>query len=186
MKHFETERLVIRQFTAEDYQDLYEYLSDEEAVKYEPYEVYTLDACKEEAACRSKNGSFLAVILKETNKLIGNLYFQKRHFETWELGYVFNTKYQKKGYATEAIRGLLQHEFIENHVRRVIALCNPENSNSWRLLERVGMKREGHLRKNVYFKVDEDNQPIWQDTYEYGILESDYTALYSIDCKNYK
>lgn len=177
MKQIETERLIIREFLPEDYNDLYEYLSDEEAVKYEPYEVYTLEACKEEAVSRSKNKSFLAVVLKDSKKLIGNLYFQKRHFETWELGYVFNPAYQKAGYATEAVQGLFKREFMENQVRRVVALCNPENENSWKLLERVGMTREGFLRKNVYFRVDEQNQPIWQDTYEYGILRSDYTAL---------
>lgn len=174
MKLFETERLQIRYFNSGDAQDLFEYLSDEEVVKYEPYGVYPLEACREEAVNRAKNKSFLAVVLKDSGKLIGNLYFKKCHFETWELGYAFNKKYQKKGYATEAVLGLFQHAFLAGNVRRVVAMCNPENTNSWKLLERVGMIREGYFRENIYFRVNENNEPIWQDTYQYGILCKDY------------
>lgn len=174
MNSFETNRLILRGFQGTDYQDLYDYLSDEEVVKFEPYEPFSLSACKEEASIRAKNKSFIAVELKETGKVIGNLFFQKCHFETWELGYVFNRHYQKQGYATECIKELFHHAFEGWNVRRIIAMCNPENENSWKLLERVGMEREGHLKKNIYFTVNDDNEPNWQDTYEYGLLREDY------------
>lgn len=176
MNSLETKRLQIRYFRPDDAQDLYEYLSNEEVVKYEPYETYTLEACKEEAVNRAKNKCFLAVVLKETGKVIGNLYFKKCHFETWELGYVFNLEYQKKGYAQEAVLGLFDHVFPTGEVRRIVAMCNPENSNSWKLLERVGMVREGHFRENIYFRVNDNNEPVWQDTYQYGILSKDYLS----------
>ncbi|MTL68480.1 N-acetyltransferase, partial [Turicibacter sanguinis] len=44
----QTERLIIRRFTKEDWQDLYEYLRDEEVVQFEPYEVYTEEQAKQE------------------------------------------------------------------------------------------------------------------------------------------
>lgn len=42
----------------------------------------------------------------------------------------------------------------EQGVRRVVAMCNPENVDSWRLLERLGFSRESHLRQNVFFRRD--------------------------------
>lgn len=173
-KHIlETERLIIRGFKADDFEDLYEYLSDEEVVLYEPYEVFSEEACKKEAIDRADNESFLAVCLKDSGKLIGNLYFHEEDFNTWELGYVFNKKYWKNGYATESAKGIIDFAINKVNARRIIAMCNPDNVPSWKLMERLGMRREGHLIKNIYFKVDGKGEPIWSDTYEYGILSSE-------------
>ena len=45
------------------------------------------------------------------------------------------------------------------------AYCHPDNVNSWHLLERLGFKREAHLRRDIWFRKDEAGAPIWQDTY---------------------
>lgn len=173
----ETERLIIRRFNPNDWQDLYEYLSQAEVVKYEPYEIFTEDGSKAEVIKRSNNADFWAVCLKESGKLIGNIYLSKHDFDTWELGYVFNKNYQGYGYATEASKALLDDIFTNQNAYRVIAMCNPLNNASWKLLERLGLRREGHLIKNIYFKKDADNQPIWSDTYEYAILSSEWQEL---------
>jgi RimJ/RimL family protein N-acetyltransferase len=169
-----TPRLLIRQFKPEDYEDLYEYLSDEQVVKYEPYHPFTREQCRLEAVKRSKNIDFLAVCLKDRGKLIGNIYFEKQDFGTWELGYVFNRSYQGSGYATESARAVLDYGFKEMMARRVVASCNPENTASWRLLERLHMRREGHQLKNIYFKLDNDGNPIWVDSYNYAILTEEW------------
>ncbi len=171
-----TERLHIRGFRAEDWKDLYEYLSDEQVIKYEPYDAFTEEESRHEAAKRSKNEDFLAVCLKDTDKVIGNLYFSEQGFGTWELGYVFNAAYQGNGYASEAAAALLQDAFLNHGIRRVVAVCNPENGPSWRLLERLGMRREGHLLQNIFFRKDEHGEPIWQDTYEYAILADEWKS----------
>ena len=98
----ETQRLRIRKFRTDDWQDLFEYLSQEDTVKYEPYDVFTEEMSKQEAINRSNNECFWAVCLKDTNKLIGNIYIAKQDFDTWELGYVFNADFLGNGYATEA------------------------------------------------------------------------------------
>ena len=170
----ETERLLIRRFTPDDWQDLYAYLSQEAVVKYEPYEVFTEDSSKQEAIRRSEDNNFWAVCLKDCEKLIGNIYLSKQEFDTWELGYVFNADYHGKGYATEATRVVVNDVFKNHNARRIIAMCNPLNESSWKLLERLGMRREGHLRQNIYFKKDLTGYPIWQDTYEYGILAEEW------------
>ena len=170
----ETARLIIRPFTASDADDLYAYLAREKVVHYEPYPPFTREQAGEEAARRAGDERFYAVVLKETGHVIGNLYFAPGDFNTWELGYVFHDEYWGRGYAAEACRALLSDAFTRGNVRRVIAMCNPENAASWRLLERLGMRREGHLRKNIWFVRDESGQPVWQDTYEYAILREEW------------
>ena len=177
MKNIILDRVIIRRFKENDWKDLLEYLSDEEVVKYEPYEVFTEVEVKEETIRRIDDKSFYAVCMKEKDKLIGNIYFSKGDFGTWELGYVFNKTYQGYGYATESIKGLIEYAFKELDVRRIIAMCNPENERSWKLLERLNMRREGMLLKNIYFKSDINGDPIWLDTYEYAILKSEWDKL---------
>ncbi len=174
MEMINTMRLNIRKFLQTDWQDLYEYLSQAEVVKYEPYDPFTKEQAKQEAVRRSNNPDFWAVCLQDTGKLIGNVYLAKQEFDTWELGYVFNQSYQNKGYATEAVRALLDEVFINQNAHRVIAMCNPLNTSSWKLLERLNMRKEAHMIRNIWFFKDEDNNPIWQDTYQYAVLKEEW------------
>lgn len=176
----ETERLTLRKFFCKDWKDLYEYLSLEIVVKYEPYDVFTEDACKKEAEKRSQQDAFWAICLKENDKLIGSVYFQQQKpekFLAWEIGYVFNPMFWRMGYATESCKEILRYGFQQLNTRRVVAMCNPKNENSWKLLERLNMRREGHLQKNIFFKYDEERNPIWNDTYEYAILADEWFGL---------
>lgn len=174
MESITTDRILIRKFQEADWKDLYEYLSDETVVIYEPYEVYTQEQAKEEAKYRSENDCFYAVCIKETGKLIGNLYFAKGDFDTWELGYVFNQNYWGHGYATESAKALLDTAFSNFGARRVIAGCDQLNHHSWKLLERLGMRREGAQLQNIYFKKDQEGNPIWVDSYRYAVLKSEW------------
>jgi ribosomal-protein-alanine N-acetyltransferase len=169
-----TDRLIIRKFNKTDWKDLYGYLSNETVVKYEPYNMYTETEAKKEAIDRAESDFFYAVCLKEMDKLIGNLYLAKGDFDAWEIGYVFNLNYWGKGYATESAKALMNTAFSQLGARRIVAMCNPLNEHSWKLLERLGMRREGNLIKNIYFKKDINGEPLWADTYEYGILKSEW------------
>jgi len=177
MENIITERLLIRRFETEDWKDIYEYLSDEEVVKFEPYDVMTEEQVKTETEKRVGHESFYAVCLKENLKMIGNIYLDKEDFNTYELGYVFNRKFQGQGYATEGVKAVLLYAFNELDARRITAMCNPKNEASWKLLERLKLRREGHLLQNIYFKTDDNNEPIWVDTYEYAILKSEWNSF---------
>ena len=173
----ETERLVIRRFTSGDWQDLYAYLSDEEVVRFEPYSAFNEEEAIKEAERRANDTSFWAVCLKENHKLIGNLYFcqqDPKEFMTWEIGYVFNKAYGGKGYATESAYRLLQYGFEECNAHRIQANCNPQNTSSWRLLERLHMRREGYFLQKAFFHRDQQGNPIWHDAYEYAILSEEW------------
>ncbi len=155
---------------------LFEYLSNPTIYRYEPGEPITAEKAKELTFERSQGIDFLAVILKNTQQMVGHLYFKQTEpteFLTWELGYIFNPVFHNKGYATEAAQALINYGFAHWGIHRAIAHCNPENIASWKVLEKIGMRREGCLRKNIFFKKTADGSPLWVDSFEYAILEED-------------
>ena len=132
----------------------------------------TLEETKEKLAWRMGTQEMIAAELKDTHKMIGNVYLGKREFEALEMGFVFNRNYQRKGYAAESCRALIDLAFRAG-IHRVFAECDPDNASSWRLLEALGFRREAHLRENVFFWRDENGAPLWKDTYVYGRLRGD-------------
>ena len=140
-------------------------------VKFEPYKAMTAEETKDNLKWRIETDEMIAVELKENHKMIGNVYLGKRDFNSLEIGYVFNRKYWGNGYAKESCEALVQYSF-HNGTHRIFAECDPDNENSWRLLEAIGFEREAHLKQNVYFWTDEQGNPIWKDTYIYAKLGS--------------
>ena len=124
-----------------------------------------------ELAERMESDEMIAVALKTTGKLIGNVYLGKREFETLELGYVFNKEYWGRGYAKESCSALIDQAFSKG-IHRIYAECDPCNPNSLRLLESLGFVRDAHFLKNVYFWKDEQGEPIWKDTFVYSLLKT--------------
>lgn len=170
----ETERLRIRKFLPSDAADLFEYLSLPEIYRFEPGEPISMDEAAELAAERAEGDNFLAVVLKENGKLIGHLYFEQRQppeFRTWELGYIFNPKYQRMGYGSEAAAALVKYAFANLHPHRIMARCDQKNPASWKLLEKIGFIREGAFKQVAYFRLNEVGNPIWVDAFEYSMLE---------------
>jgi RimJ/RimL family protein N-acetyltransferase len=134
---FKTERLIIRNFAENDYVDLYEYLSDPVTYIYEPGEPISIKKSKELCIERSKENKFIAVELAADKKLIGHIYFSKiepQDFNTYEMGFIFNKKYQGKGYATESVKKIIDYAFTELNAHKIIARCSPQNIKSWELL----------------------------------------------------
>lgn len=165
----ETERLILRMFKDTDYDDLYEYLKQLENDEFEGYPGIIYENGKEHLAYRVGSDEFYAIELKDTGKVIGNIYCGKRDFEAREVGYIINKKYQRSGYASEALYAVMC-ECFKAGVHRIFAECDPRNIGSWKLLEKVGMVREAFLQKNIYFHKDENGNPIWKDTYIFARL----------------
>jgi RimJ/RimL family protein N-acetyltransferase len=82
-----------------------------------------------------------------------------------ELGWVLDPGHTGHGYATEAVRALLDHCFSELGVHRVVANCFLGNATSWRLMERLGMRREGHAVAESLHRSGK-----WLDTLTYALL----------------
>lgn len=92
-------------------------------------------------------------------------------YNSGEIWYKLNPSFWNKGYATEAVKALLEFGFQELKLHRIEAGCAIGNLGSVRVLEKIGMKREGQKRKTLPLKNG------WSDNYEYGILEEDYKLL---------
>lgn len=163
----ETRRLILRPFKETDYDDLYEFLSQLRDNEFEGYPGITYENGREHLKYRVDSEEFFAMELKESGKVIGNVYCGNRDFNAKELGYIVNKDYQQKGFATEAVTAVIDFAFA-NGIHRVYGECDPRNEGSWKLLEKVGLLREAHFKKNVFFHKDENGNPKWKDTYVYA------------------
>ena len=172
MNEIITDRLILRAFRESDYDDLFEFLSQLEHDEFEGYPGITYENGRKHLACRMGSEEFYAVELTETGRVIGNIYCGNRDFSAREVGDIINKRYQRRGYAGEALRAVLKSAF-DAGTHRIYAKCDPRNACSWRLLESVGFRREAHFRQNVFFNRDENGEPVWKDTYVYAILKDE-------------
>jgi ribosomal-protein-alanine N-acetyltransferase len=174
---FVTERLILRPFEAGDWRALQGYVSQEAVTRYD-FEYPTSDeGCQGLVAYFGAQAGYWAVCLREGGRLIGHLVCTPKapeELRTWDLGFVFDPAYHGQGYATEACRRVLAYVFGELGAHRVEAGCHPDNAPSWRLLERLGLRREAHFRKNGFLRRAADGTPIWTDGYVYGMLEEEW------------
>lgn len=97
------------------------------------------------------------------------IYCGNRSFVSKELGFIVNQKYRRQGYGYEALTAVIAVLFREG-IHRVFAECDPRNICSWSLLEKAGLVREAHFRKNMYVRKGENGRPVWIDTYVYALL----------------
>lgn len=172
MEAIETRRLVLRPFYETDCADLYEFLSQLKDDEFEPYPDISPESGREHLKERLGSEEYYAIELKASGKVIGNVYCGKRDFEAKEIGYIVNRDFRRKGFAAEALSAVIDR-FFRDGVHRIYAECDPRNKPSWRLLEKIGLRREAHLKKNVFFFRDENGAPIWKDTYVYALTEDD-------------
>ncbi len=93
---------------------------------------------------------FVGIFDKATGEWAGQVYVAptNRDLPEFVIGYVADTNYEGKGVISEAVNRVLEALFIELGAHRVTSDCNENNTRSWRLLERCGFRREGHLREN--------------------------------------
>ena len=172
MQEIRTERLLLRAFRESDYDDLFEFLSQLIDDEFEGYPGITWENGREHLKYRLGSEEFYAIELTETGKVIGNICCGNRDFAAREIGYIVNKRYQQKGYAAEALSAVIAQAFREG-AHRIYAECDPRNVPSWKLLEKVGLRREVHFKQNIWFSRDENDTPIWKDTLVYAILANE-------------
>lgn len=169
--YVKTERLLIRDFELADWEEVHEYTSNKAVMKYIPEGVFSEENTKDFVKNnQGKNAQNFPVILLGENILIGHMVFHKCFGDhTYEIGWVLNPRHYNRGYASEAAYALLKYGFEELKVHRIIATCQPENLPSYRVMEKIGMRREGHHIKCI----PHDDE--WWDEYYYAILEEEWS-----------
>jgi ribosomal-protein-alanine N-acetyltransferase len=165
----ETERLILRKLIYEDVDDIYEYakipkvseyvLWYPHTSKFESLEYLNLVYEKYNHGEPAPWG----IILKETGKLIGSIGFVKidEKESVGEIGYVISPFYWNRGFATEAVRSVVQFGFAELELTKVTAHTITQNRASGRVLLRVGFNFDG--TKHGYTEIK--NKPVDIDFY---------------------
>ena len=178
-KIIETERLILRPIEPGDWRAVHRYASRPEVVRYLPHEPFTeQDAAafalrwSEQARQNDHWPEMLVAVRKVDGRLIGHLPFVvfNAKYRTREIGWVFDPVAHGEGYATEAARAVLQLAFGELGLHRVVATCDPRNEASYRVMEKLGMRREAHFRRDVQIRGE------WADEYSYAILDEEWVG----------
>jgi len=181
MMEITTERLLLRDFAVEDEAALRALEADPALYRYRdsgppPEEETsasfrrTLDAIRLDP----RPAYSLAVVLPAEGRLIGvvTLTITNRELGQAELGYRLGPDCWGQGYATEAARALVGFGFATLGLHRIYALCHPDNTGSRRVMEKVGMQYEGHLREDWRYR-----NGAWRDSLLYAVLHQDWLAL---------
>jgi len=177
---FETERLIIRPFELTDAEVFSAYRSDTSVARYQgwdaPYPqekaiefIQNMQQWKPEML-----GEWLqlAIVRKDSGEMIGDCAFYiLKDGKQAEIGMTLAKNAQGFGFGREATIQLLVYLFDELGMQRVRANCDPRNVPSWRVLERVGMRREAHMIRSTWIKGE------WADDYWYAMLSEEWQEL---------
>lgn len=173
----ETVRLILRHFKNADLSIIFAYRNDPEVAKYQRWSTTSKAGLKnliqkQKSLQPGAPGQWFqfAIALKETDELIGDcaLRMDKEDPGRAEVGFTLAQAHQGRGFAMEAVGRILEYAFTELGLERIFALTDCENQPSIALLERLGMLREGHLRKNFLWKGER------RDEYRYAILKEEW------------
>jgi RimJ/RimL family protein N-acetyltransferase len=170
----DTERLRIRRFRPDDWQAVHAYASDAATMTYMNEVPHTEERSRAFAIEQAgEDATALAIVVKPGDEPVGHLVFHPWFApRTHEVGWVLHQRVRRRGYATEGARALLHHAFEAMSLHRIIATCQPENIASWRVMEKLGMRREAHFLRCIH-----RDDGSWWDEYFYAILEEEWAAL---------
>lgn len=176
-----TERLRLRPFTRGDVDAVLAYRGREDVARYLFDPPLSRDECAMAIQQRATQTGLLeegdrivlAVETAEVGKLVGEVSLIWRSVEArqGELGWIFHPDHHGQGFATEASNALLDLGFGPADLHRIFARCDARNQSSWRLMERLGMRREAHFREHALFKG------AWDEEFYYAILRDEWLAL---------
>ncbi len=172
-----TERFLLREYEEADVPAVHAYGSDPEVVRYMLWGPNTEEETREfirktrtESEQQPRKNYDLAIATKSDGRLIGGcgLFVKSTDLGEAEIGYVLRRDHWGQGCVTEAAWAMVAFGFEQLGLHRIYARCNPENIGSARVMEKIGMTREGHLREVAWIKER------WQDYLVYAILEREW------------
>lgn len=171
----EAERVLLRRFADADLLPFLAYLNDPLVARYQTWESYTEEQARKIIE-EQKNlypgvpakPFIFAVESKEGGSLAGHIALTMQEKQQAEIGFTFSRDYQGKGLALESATCVLDYVFTRLKLHRATGITDCENERSVALLNRLGMRREGHFIKNIWFKGK------WGDEYLYAILREEW------------
>lgn len=172
--NLQTERLTIRPFIMEDFDEAFAIYQRLDVCRYLLHEPWTKENAKaafmkkiKTQTLTTENSLHLAVDFQGT--IIGDLtVFYTEMRETVEIGYTFHPEYSGQGFAIEALQAVITQLFQQHNIHRIQAILDKRNQASEKVCLRLGMRKEGD------FKEDFWNKDEWTDTLIYGLLAKEW------------
>ncbi len=175
----DVDELRLRRIGTDDAADLLEIYSSPSVYEYElwgPWDADHVEATicfQAEVNVGDENQPLvLGVELQSERKLIGECQLTIADVDSRQgvIGYSFHPSYCGRGFATTAVNAALGFGFLGLNLHRIRAEVDVRNERSWRLLERLGMRREGHLLHANF------RNGTWIDDYVYAMLKNEWAA----------
>lgn len=173
-----SERLLLRQPTRADADDVFRIFSDPEVLRYYNVDFMTM---RDEAVAiiESRRRRFdmgygirWGIYLRESNRYIGSCGFEVLH-KPWryaEIGYELGRIHWGQGYMTEALRAMIRYGFRHLELHRIEAQVEPPNEASKAVLRRIGFKEEGVARERGYWRGG------FHDLTQFGLIEREFVG----------
>ena len=172
---FKTERLLIRPINLEDQKAIFEYRSNKTTNQYQGWipeyinDVVTFIKKSAKEINHPNTWFQFVIILKDHQKIIGDLgiHFLSDNKQV-EIGCTLNTDFQNKGYATESLTSIIDYLFKDLKKHRITSSIDPDNTNSIKLVERIGFRKEAHFVESILINGK------WVDDLIYALLEKEW------------
>lgn len=174
----QTARLLLRPFTRGDVDAVFAYRQRDDVAAYLLDDPMSRETCAEIVRLRTTQTGWqeegdrlvLAVERRADHAMLGevSLILRNQVARQGEIGYILHPHHQGQGFATEAVQALLAAGFAQGGLHRIFARCTARNTASYRLMDRVGMRREAHFREHVLVKG------VWDDELIYALLEDEW------------
>ena len=172
-----TQGLHLRRLQPEDAAAMSAYRGLPEVSKHQSWETFDAEEASQYIADQMtvKPGDIdtwlqLMIILTESGKPIGDcgIHFLSNAAEQVELGITLDPRYQKHGFACEALEGVLSYVFDTLNTHRVAATTDVENKAAQNLFQRLGFRQEAHFVDHVWFKG------AWSSEYVFALLQREW------------
>lgn len=176
----ETDRLILRPISLSDVDDLLEYQSHPEIVRYIPWpersRQQVIEAAEKTISSSKfdlvEDGDFIVLVweLKDDGKVVGqsNMSLKSKNDRCADIGWVTHQDFQRRGLAYEATKALMAHAFSHFSLHRIIADIDTRNPESAAMAEKLGMRREAEYKDSEFFKGD------WCSMWLYAILDREF------------
>jgi ribosomal-protein-alanine N-acetyltransferase len=175
----DTPRLILREFVEDDWRAMHAIHAREDVVRWLIFEPFDEDAAREYVQGIMVSAREVprlvfdfAITVKGDDTLRGRVGMKRddKDPRTAMLWFVLDPALQGQGYVTEAARALVHYAFTELKLHRVWGDCDPRNPASARVMERLGMRREGHLVQNMWIKGE------WCDSWIFAVLADEWAV----------
>jgi len=172
-----TDRLVLRRFQTLDAKDLAELMSDSTTLRYLAWNPMSLEDAEEWIAGQSRISfpkseeyCYFAIEAVQAARVIGlvTFWFLPEEFNLAQFEIIVRPDWQRKGYATDALRGLLTYAFKGLRARRVVVDCDTRNLPARGLLLKAGLRQESECIQDRFSKGE------WVNTVGFALLKQEY------------